>query len=90
MARRRTVRARPLPADVRARLEARGIDPDHPERAWVEAIRDGSFPISAMADRLAGRWIGRVQPNRDGRSPGAWRVPSPIPLAVVLPSDPAR
>lgn len=76
-----------LPADIRERLAARGIDPEDSARSWLQAIRDGRFPLSAFEDRPAGKWIGRVQPNRDGRSPGAHLVPSPIPLALVLPAD---
>jgi hypothetical protein len=75
-----------LSPDIQERLAALGIDPEASTEAWLQAIRDGSFPLSSL---------GRPDPGRMGRdtqsplSPGARLVPIPIPLALVLP-DPAR
>ena len=67
--------------DVTARLEARGIDWERSAEAWVEAIRDGSFPVGLDGLPLRPRYRGLAATRETARL----RVLSPIPLAVVLP-----
>jgi hypothetical protein len=76
-----------LPADIHERLAARGIDPDRAAESWLQAIRDGRFPVSAFAARPAGYKRLRPQANRESSSPGASYIPFPIPLALVLPAS---
>ena len=75
-----------LPSDVHERLRLRGIDPERSCEAWLEAIRDGRYPLTELTRRRAGvsSYPGRYA-GQD-RSPGAKLVPVPIPLAIVLPA----
>jgi hypothetical protein len=54
---------------IGARLEARGIDAERSCEEWLEAIRDGSWPLEELTRRQAGKR----------------RAPQAIPLAVVVP-----
>jgi hypothetical protein len=64
-----------LMLEVRARLEARGIDPERSAEDFVDAILEGSFPINADGTPARPRLKGLVH------GPSL----TPIPLAVVLP-----
>jgi hypothetical protein len=64
-----------LNEEIRARLEARGIDPERSVDAWLEAIREGAFPLTPEGLPR------RPRPYRSTRS----RSLTPIPLAVVKP-----
>jgi hypothetical protein len=71
-----------LSPDIRERLAALGIDAEDSTASWLEAIRDGRFPLSALSLRTVRRESRVVGSSQ---SPGARMVPIPIPLAVVLP-----
>lgn len=72
-----------------ARLAVRGIDPERSCEAWLATILDGSFPLNTDGTPTGPtnrtRRNGAKVSHHSGRSPGAWRVPIPIPLAVVIP-----
>lgn len=68
-----------LPADVTERLAARGIDPERSVETWLQAIRDGDFPITAAGLPLAPRPV-TYQPRRQRR-----HALTLIPMAVVRP-----
>lgn len=65
-----------LPDAVRARLLARGIDPEQSCDAWLAAIRDGSYDLTRLRRALY-EPPPRLRPV----------VPVVIPLAVVLPDE---
>lgn len=68
-----------LPVEQRARLAARGIDPELSCEAWLATIRDGSFPLSVSGRPLSDE-------TREGKRRGALRTcVAPIPMAVVIP-----
>jgi hypothetical protein len=71
-----------LSPDIRERLAALGIDAEDSTSAWLEAIRDGRFPLAGLRRAPLER---RSRLVGTSGSPGARMVPIPIPLAVVLP-----
>ena len=76
-----------LDADIRARLAARGIDPERSVDAWLTAIRDGSYPLSRLAPKQSPRSAQSraLNARHAPHLPGGQYVPVPMPLAVVIP-----